>query len=172
MVPSRRWVTVVALAAVLVQIPVVGVLLWMPMPAPRRHLQVLVAVAAASTVAPLGRLHRSATWTTVAIRYVRYAWWRVRAMADSGAMRANPFFCVLRLLLHLRDLGVELVSLFRTVVLEAHHRVHAAYPRQCQRDCQEDCASVALLFLDLVFELTHGVIRCDGGRRCADESAA
>lgn len=87
------------------------------------------------------------------LRHMGYPGWRVRAMPHPGMVPVKEFFLyVLGVPLHLLHSLVELVALLGAVVLEAHHRVDAAYSRECQRHEQEDGSAIALLFLDLVLE--------------------
>lgn len=68
-------------------------------------------------------------------------------------MVADPLLLLPQVLLDVLHLLVQLRLLAAAVVLEAHHRVDAAYSRSEQRHCHEDGSSVGWLFLDL---MRHG----------------
>ena len=129
MVPSRRRVTVVASASLVVQIPIVPMLLVAIAATRLGHFHVLVPLSPVGTLASARRSHRGMALTVMVTRRMGYPRRRVRVMVCSWAMHATPLLRVLRLPLHLCDFAVELVFLLGAVVLEAHHWIHAAYSR-------------------------------------------
>lgn len=82
-----------------------------------------------------------------------YPWWRVRAVPQ--ARHVTVLDIVLRLshvAIEICHALVQLAPLLAAVVLEARHRVDAAYSGDGERNEEEDGAAIALLFVDFVIE--------------------
>ena len=126
MVPPWWWMSRMTVAALAVEIPIgrMGALTV----ASRTEFHLVVAVPPVLALLAIGTSRRGVTtWT---MRRGGCPWLRMGSMSRwLWMMIAMPSLVLLLKSLQSGDLVVQLLLLFAAVVLEAHHRVDAAYSR-------------------------------------------